>query len=165
MLPFCLVLITAAYCSKVLKLLLDEGESDGEREKNVVHQSHLSFPVLILWKPRSPCEAGLALSGLVSSDVGHWEPPGSPGCSLRLPLAGVLLAAEGPRSTACFGILPGNFPARWFPFSKSPLAVHFSLFKYEVTGNSCWDQQQFSLIELHKSKAGSVNLIYFLTVK
>lgn len=119
LLPFCLVLITAVYCWEVLTLLLDEDECDGECEKNVVHQSHLSFPALILLKPKSPCETGLALSGLVSSDAGHRVLPGSPGCSVGLPLGGVLLANRRPRAALCsLEFCLGIFQLDGFPFLK-----------------------------------------------
>lgn len=111
-------------------------------------------------QPRRPCDPlAWHISRLVSGTAGCWALP----APFRPLLGGVLLTSGRPHCVLCDSL--GNLPACQFPFSKSPLAAHFSLFKYDVTGNSCWDQQQFGLIELHKSKGGSVNLIYFLIVK
>lgn len=120
-------------------------ECDGEQEESPIPQSPPSLPPSLL----SQRVLLAAARGGCALRVWH---------SLLTPQQGLLLPHHG-------------HPSRWgisqlsvSLFSKS-IAVHFPLFKQEVTGTSCWAQQRLSSVALrtqrwfHKSHLVSVCIL------
>lgn len=103
-------------------------ECDGEQEQNPIPQSRLSLP---------PVPSGSSL-----------------GCSPR----GLWLLVWHIQVRLCWWLWSHHGHPTWASpsstvslFSRS-IAVHFSLFKQDVTGNSCWAQQQLSSVELRTQR-------------